>query len=413
MRIAYFVWEYPPLMVGGLGTYASQMVPRFAKLGNEVTIFTLNNGKLKTSEKTGKIDIHRPKIIDSTHILSYIVSENLAKWGGHLSFFNNIFSYNYLSAAKFINEISKNKKFDLVVINDWLSSIAGLMIKQNTDIPVIFHIHSTEQQRVGDGSPTIKNLEREMVSKADSIITVSYSMREHLISLGYPQEKINTVWNGCDIDKYKLENVNWKLVEKLKERYNIKENEKTLLFIGRLTWVKGIENLVSGFPLVLREFPNIKLIVLGKGEEHQDIVELIKRFNIEDKVILRSEFVSEEERIAHYALSDICVFPSFAEPFGIVSLEAMALKKPIVVGASGISGFKEQVIPIGEDQTGVHIDGKRPEDIAWGIKELLRDENRAKAIGEKGRKRVEEIFSLDKVVSDTLSLYEKLVKNYK
>lgn len=411
MKIAYFVWEYPPLLVGGLGTYASQIVPRLAKLGNELTVFTLNDGKLKTSEKSGKIEIHRPKIIEGTNAISYISNEDLRKWGEHLKFFNNIFSYNYLSAAKFINEISKKKKFDLVVINDWLSCIAGLIIKQNLNLPIVFHIHSTEQQRTGDGSQTIKTLEKEMGEKANSIITVSYSMKEHLISLGYPQEKINVVWNGCDTDKYKLENVNWRLVEELKRKYNIREGEKIVFFIGRLTFVKGVENLVLSFPLVLKEFPNTKLIILGKGEEYNSIVELIKRFNIEDKVIIRSEFVSEEERIAHYALSDVCVFPSFAEPFGIVSLEAMAMKKPVVVGASGISGFREQVIPKGEEQTGIHINGKNPEDIAWGIKEILKNPERAKKMGENGRKRVEETFNLDVLARNTLFLYEKITKN--
>jgi glycosyltransferase involved in cell wall biosynthesis len=409
MRIAYFVWEYPPLVVGGLGTYASGVVPRLAKFGNELTVFTLNDGKLKTNEKLGKIEIHRPKTIDSTNILRYIVSENLRNWGEYLKFFNQIFSYNYLSATKFLNEISLKKKYDLVVINDWLSAIAGLIIKQNTNLPVVFHVHSTEQQRVGGGSPTIRQFEIKMAEKANLIITVSYSMKEHLISLGYPQEKINVVWNGCDTDKYKLENVNWGLVEELKKKYKIRESEKVIFFVGRLTFVKGIENLVSGFPSVLKEFPNTRLIILGKGEEYNDIIELLKRFDIEDKVVVRSEFVSEEERIAHYALSDVCVFPSFAEPFGIVSLEAMCLKKPVVVGASGISGFREQVIPRGEEQTGIHVDGKRPDDIAWGIKEVLKDENRAKEMGEKGRKRAERIFSLDTVAKDTLFLYKKLV----
>jgi len=411
MRIAYFVWEYPPLLVGGLGTYASQMVPRLAKLGNEISIFTLNNGKLKTSEKIGKIDIHRPKIINSCDVLSLILRHELRNWGSYISFFNQIFSYNYLSVSKFLNEICLKKKYDLVVIHDWLSAIAGLIIKQNTKLPVIFHIHSTEQQRTGGGgSSIIKQLEMEMAKKANSLITVSYSMKEHLIGLGYPQEKINVVWNGCDTNKYKLENVNLELVNKIKKRYKIKENEKVIFFIGRLTWVKGVENLVSGFPFVLKKFPNTKLIILGKGEKYQDLVELVKRYNIEDKVVIRSEFVSEEERIAHYALSDVCVFPSFSEPFGIVSLEAMAMKKPVVVGASGISGFKEQVVPKGEEQTGIHVDGKRPEDIAWGIMEVLKDENKAKRMGEEGRKRVEKIFNLDKVALDTFSLYKKVVK---
>ncbi len=409
MKIAYFVWEYPPLMVGGLGTYASQVAPRLAKFGNEITVFTLNDGTLKTSEQVGDVMVNRPNIIKAKEMLNLIVSENLHNWGEYLSFFNKIFSYNYLSAAKFLNETLKNEKYDLVVIHDWLSAIAGLIIKQDTDLPIVFHMHSTEQQRVGGGSPTIRSFEREMAEQADSVITVSYAMKEHLIELGYPEEKINVVWNGCDTDKYKLENVNWDLVDELKKKYKIKENEKVVFFVGRLTWIKGAESLVRGFPIVLKEYPNTKLIVLGKGEQQQSIEEIIKRNGIGDKVVVRSEFVSEEERIAHYALSDIAIFPSTAEPFGIVSLEGMCLKKPVIVGASGISGFREQVIASGEEQTGVHVDGRSYEDIAWGIKEVLKDDNKAKEMGERGRKRAEEIFNLDRVASETLSVYNRAV----
>ncbi len=411
MKIAYFVWEYPPLMVGGLGTYASQVAPRLAKFGNDITVFTLNDGTLKTSEQMGDVNVNRPNIIKAKEMLRLIVSENLHNWGDYLSFFNKIFSYNYLSAAKFLNETLKNEKYDLVVIHDWLSAIAGLIIKQNTDLPIVFHMHSTEQQRVGGGSPTIRNFEREMAEQADLVITVSYAMKEHLIELGYPEEKINVIWNGCDTDKYKLENVNWGLVDELKKKYKIKENEKVVFFVGRLTWIKGAESLVRGFPLVLKEYPNTKLIVLGKGEQQQSIEELVKRNGMDDKVVVRSEFVSEDERIAHYALCDIAIFPSTAEPFGIVSLEGMCLKKPVIVGASGISGFREQVIPNGEEQTGVHVDGRSYEDIAWGIKEVLKDDNKAKEMGERGRKRAEEIFNLDRVASETLSVYNRAVDN--
>lgn len=69
----------------------------------------------------------------------------------------------------------------------------------------------------------------------------------------------------------------------------------------------------------------------------------------------------------HYAASDVCIFPSVYEPFGIVSLEAMAMEKPVVVGARGVVGFREQVLSSGPDQNGVHVNGEDPADIAWGI----------------------------------------------
>ena len=85
----------------------------------------------------------------------------------------------------------------------------------------------------------------------------------------------------------------------------------------------------------------------------------------------RFDFIPEEERILHYAACDVAVFPSLYEPFGIVALEAMAMEKPVVVGASGVSGMREIVICCGEEQCGYHVDPNNPSDIAWGVMNAL------------------------------------------
>jgi glycosyltransferase involved in cell wall biosynthesis len=182
-----------------------------------------------------------------------------------------------------------------------------------------------------------------------------------------------------------------------------------LLFVGRLTWVKGVKNLVQAMPLVLSEFPNTKLVILGKGEEQADILQLAERLNIQNNIACRFDFVSEKERILHYAASDICVFPSVYEPFGIVTLEAMAMEKPCVVGARGVVGFKEQIVSSGTDQNGIHINGEDPADIAWGIKATLRDPNKARNWGENGRKHVLDYFTWRKVAEQTSKIYESLL----
>jgi glycosyltransferase involved in cell wall biosynthesis len=161
-------------------------------------------------------------------------------------------------------------------------------------------------------------------------------------------------------------------------------------------------------PLILRENPKTKLVILGKGEEQKDIVGTANRFGIGDKVMYRFEFVPEEERILHYAASDVCVFPSIYEPFGIVSLEAMSMAKPIVVGARGVVGFREQVIPSGPDQNGVHVNGNDPSDIAWGVEQVLKDPDQAQIWGENGRKRVLQYFTWDKVAEHTVQIYQAI-----
>jgi glycosyltransferase involved in cell wall biosynthesis len=186
-----------------------------------------------------------------------------------------------------------------------------------------------------------------------------------------------------------------------------------LFFLGRLTWVKGVRNLVQAMPLILEEYPKTKLVILGKGEQQRDITETASRLGISDDIICCFEFVPEEERILHYAASDVCIFPSTYEPFGIVSLEAMSMAKPLVVGAHEVVGFREQVIASGPDQNGIHVNGGNPADIAWGVKEVLKDPEQAKEWGLKGRERVQRYFTWTKAAEQTLQIYKALCAHEK
>ena len=131
--------------------------------------------------------------------------DDLKKWGTNIKLFNDIFIYNILSATKFINGLIKKEKynFDVVCVHDWLSSISGLVIKNETKIPVVFHAHSTEWGRSGGGgSEVVSHLERAMAQNADKIITVSYAMQEDLVKHGWSPSKISVVWNGVDPEMY-------------------------------------------------------------------------------------------------------------------------------------------------------------------------------------------------------------------
>lgn len=411
MRIGFFVWEYPPRLVGGLGTYAEYITREFIELGHDVTVFTLNPGNLKTREVWKGVEVHRPLIADASNVFPFIVTEDLRRWGTNIRFFNDIFIYNILSATKFINQLvrKENVHYDVVCVHDWLSSIAGMIVKNETKMPVVFHVHSTEWGRSGgQGSTVVSYLEHSMAEVADHIITVSYAMRDDLIRHGWSAPKISVVWNGVDPERYDPEKCAPEDVKRLREKYGVKEDGQMILFLGRLTWVKGVRNLVQAMPLVLGEYPKAKLVILGKGEEEKDIIETAGRLGVKDNVVCNFEFVPEGERILHYAASDVCVFPSVYEPFGIVSLEAMAMKKPVVVGARGVVGFREQVVASGPEQNGVHVNGEDPADIAWGIKEVLRDPQRAKVWGENGRRRVQQYFTWRKVAEETIEIYSSL-----
>ena len=94
MNIALFVWEYPPTIAGGLGTYAHNMAPGLVKMGHEVSIFTLNRGGLKIKENMDGVDVYRPTITDASNVFQLVADHSLRRWGAGLRFFSDIALYN-------------------------------------------------------------------------------------------------------------------------------------------------------------------------------------------------------------------------------------------------------------------------------------------------------------------------------
>ena len=413
MKIAHFSWEYPPVIYGGLGTFATEITQKQKFLGNDVTVFTLNGGNaLRTSEKWNDIEVYRPKTLDLTDTFRLFADPGLKAWGDNLKFFADVVSYNTMSASHLVNLLvrKEGRSFDIVDAHDWLGIMGGMIVKKELDIPLVFHVHSTEVGRsVGRGSHAIKDIEFEGGQAADCVITVSYAMKDELQKLGFPHDKIRVCWNGVDSDKYDPKKVSNEEKKQLRNRYGINDDETMLFFVGRLVTVKGIDTLIKAMPSVLGEFPNTKLVVLGIGDMEWDLRSLAENLGIKDQIIFRNEFISEEERIIHYAASDCVVLPSIYEPFGIVCTESMSMAKPTVVGASGTNGFREQIIPSGNDQCGVHVNAFDADDIAWGIKQVLQLDDKGVEMGKKARKRVLDTFGWEAITKRTLDIYKDFI----
>ena len=125
---------------------------------------------------------------------------------------------------------------------------------------------------LGNGSDVVNNIEHRAGQMADLIVTVSNAMKEELIGLGFPQEKIKVSYNGVDPQKYSPDKVSTSEMKRVRELYGIKDDELMILFVGRLVWIKGVDKLVMAMPLILKEIPNAKLVVVGLGEmkEHAE-----------------------------------------------------------------------------------------------------------------------------------------------
>jgi glycogen synthase len=415
LKIAVFVYEYPPKIVGGLGTYAAEITRKFVLNDHDVTVLTMNNdeGSLPTREIWRGIEIHRPLHIDISDSLPDVIAEDIRKWGRGLHLFGNLMVYNYLSAAKLINELIKREgmKYDIVVAHDWLSAMGGITVKRETGLPFAFHVHSTEKGRtLGNGSGVVSNVELRAGKMADLIVTVSYAMKDELIQLGFPREKIQVSYNGVDPQKYNPANVSPQDVQAVRAKYGIKEDELMILFLGRLVGVKGVDKLIMAMPHILMKVPKARLVIVGVGDLQEYVTNLTRTMRLDEYVKFCFDFIPEEERILHYAACDLAVFPSYYEPFGIVALEAMAMEKTVVVGAAGVSGMREIVICCGEEQCGFHIDPNNPSDIAWGVISALENPELRSRFGKNGRKRVLTEFTWSRIAEKTVELYETITK---
>jgi len=415
ISIAHFSWEFPPAIWGGLGTFATELTKQQIAQGHQVTVFAINDANsLSPEEVQNGITVYRPKLIDITQSLSIVSNPDLQSWGKHLSFFSDVFSYNLLSAKTLVDTIAQSSNghhVDMIEAHDWLGIFGGMMAKKALNVPLIFHVHSTEHGRsVGNGSPTIQHIEKTGAENADGVITVSYAMQEELQQLGFPAEKIRVCWNGIDPEKYDTSKIPIEKRKELRRRYGIEDDEIFLFFIGRLVTVKGAIQLVEAMPQILEQFPKVKLVMLGVGDLDNAIRSMVQDLSIADNVILRTEFVPEDERILHYAASDVVVLPSLYEPFGIVCTEAMSMGKPVVVGARGINGMREQIISSGDGQCGIHINPFDPSDIAWGVNKILSSPEEWKNMGENGRKRVYELFTWQHVAARAMDIYEEFLR---
>ena len=415
MKIAVLVYEYPPKIVGGLGTYAAEITRKFVLMDHDVTVFTMNDdgGTLPTREIWRGIEIHRPLHIDVSDSLPDVIAEDIKKWGRGLHLFSKLLVYNYLTAAKLINELIKKEgvKYDVVVAHDWLSVMGGITVKKEVGLPLAFHVHSTEKGRtLGNGSSVVSNIELRGANIADMIVTVSYAMKDELIQLGFPRDKIYVSYNGVDPQKYNPGSVSAEKVRKIREFYGLKEDNLMILFLGRLVGVKGVDKLIMAMPHILSKIPKARLVIVGVGDLQEYLTNLVRTMRLDEYVKFRFDFISEEERILHYAACDVAVFPSLYEPFGIVALEAMSMERPVVVGATGVSGMREIVVCCNEEQCGYHIDPNNPSDIAWGIISALESPEKRKWLGKNGRKRVLNEFTWSKIAEKTVELYEKMLK---
>lgn len=184
-------------------------------------------------------------------------------------------------------------------------------------------------------------------------------------------------------------------VIKFSDKGNAKESlncENLILTIGFLRLVKNFDAAIKAMYHVVKTHRKTKLVIVGSGPERYRLLKLIKKLNLENNVLIQQ--LTNQELVDYYGSSDVVLYIPFNEPFGLVPLEAMASKKPVV--ASNLSGPTETVQ---NNRTGFLVDPKDPKAVANAICQLLEDKKLSRQMGEAGRKRVEDNFTLKRSAS--------------
>lgn len=403
MRIAYLSIEFPPRIFGGLGVYVDEISREMVSLGEKVSVFTLGEGSLLKRQEMNGVEVFRMFPVPIRDGLEIFLSDQTLSWGEGLAFLQDLMSLNQLSAAA----IMENGPFDLCVAHDWLGLLGGMAVKRES-IPLIFHVHGLEVGRSENPNPQLVALEKKGTEIADRIVTVSGAMKKQLAALGVPEEKISVCYHGVDAGFFDPALADEKILAALREKYGYTKGDIIILFVGRLEPIKGVRELFSAMPQVLAHHAEAKLLVVGRGSLESWAAEEMRRL-APGSVTLVTEFLDDVMKMHHYALADLCVFPSHYEPFGIVALEAAAMGKAAVVGAAGTSGLAEIVKnPAATRPTGVHVNPRDAGDIAWGINLALEDLDRLASWGENARARVREEFTWQKAAEKTLAIYKEV-----
>jgi len=401
MRIAYLSTEFPPKIYGGLGVYVDFISRALTALGSRVTVFTLGYEGLETHDDLGGVEVFRETPLPMGDGIEPFLSNETLGWGSGLKFLFELLSYNQLSAA----EIRDMNRFDICVAHDWLGLPGGMAAKR-AGFPLIYHVHGTEVGRSVHPNPQLVSLEKRGGEVADGVITVSKAMKDELIGLGFPADKIHVCYHGVDARFFDPARIDPKGLEELRARYGFGPDDTVILFIGRLEPVKGAIQLIEAMPNVLEKHPGAKLLMVGRGTLEERVRSMVEGSK---HLILNTDFLDDESKAYTYALADLCVFPSLYEPFGIVGLEAASMARPAVVGAAGTSGLREIVEnPATDKPTGVHVNPRSPEDIAWGINLALEDPERLKAWGKNARERVLNLFTWERAAELTLDIYREV-----
>lgn len=394
MRTLTFSWEYPPVIEGGLARHVRKLSENLVREGVEVHVLTRGSDHLPPAEERHGVVVHRvrqaPFPRDVRAFVRWVASMNAAM-------------------AELGEALDDELRFDLIHSHDWLVASAAERVARRRRAPWrpwVTTVHATEYGRhqgwvQNYPQSHIHQAEREMVRRADHVITCSRYMRSHVATVfDVTPARITAMQNG--IDPADLEPVASDLHE-LRATY-ARPDERLVLLVGRLVYEKGFHLALDALAPVIRTLGNVRFVVAGTGTAEAELRRQAWRLGLHRKGMFLG-WVGDDMLHSLYRIADLCIVPSIYEPFGIVALEAMASGCLCVVADTG--GLRE-VVPA-DGTAGLRFPSRDSAALREILERVLADDGERAQLVAEAREHVLR-FDWGEVARQTLSLYGELAR---
>ena len=385
MKVLMLSWEYPPKSVGGLAQHVYDLTNALAELGMEVHLITSGGYGAPSFEQVNGVKVYRvePYRVSSPDFVTWVAQFNVAL------------------LEKAIPILAENSDFHILHAHDWLVAYAARAVKHAGRLPLIATIHATEYGRNyglhNDTQRHISDIEWWLTYEAWRVICCSHYMEgevRHVFQL--PQDKIVVIPNGVNINNFKTGNRDARRIN------YAAPDEKIVFYIGRLVREKGVQVLLDAAPEILANHPQTKFVISGKGPYEPSLKHQAAMLGISNRVYFTG-YINDDVRNSLYSWSDVAVFPSLYEPFGIVALEAMAAGTPVVVSDCG--GISE-IVRHGED--GLKANTGNSHSLAQNILAILKQPELGNKLRETAYRRVLNEFNWKNIARRTASTYQEV-----
>lgn len=411
--------KYPPYASGGLAPYVQRSLDAVRRARPElpVTLFTLRYPGHLPPQIVGDegVRVLRP-YLPGVLRRRFLDGGRSFSGSGRLWFGLTLAWFNLLVLLRLARH--PRPAGTLVSVHDWQSSPAAVGAALLLRLPVAYHVHNTELTmtaagRAQDPFGLIRRFERWAGRVARVVVVPSAHVRDLLRDNGWDVGGVAVVPHGFEVPELLAfrdapAQQRAARVEALRRRLELGENERVLVFAGRLAPVKGIHTLLRALPELLEQVPALRLLVLGVGfpgtSESRDVHDRVRELGLGRHVHVYDAYLPASEVFVHFEAADVCVLPSTYEPFGLVSVEAMALGRPVVLGP----GFGD-LIALGDDGPVVHrTTTDSPQELAKVLGGVLADPGAAARLAARGRAHVERHLTWARSTGRLLTAYDRV-----